>query len=166
LLAARRSLPRLRLVVGAALVFGAAELVLGVMPTYWTFALWLPIVGLCALTMITAANATIQLTVAPEMRGRVAALYMMIFMGGTPLGSPIIGWIGEVFGARWTLLGGALMTLAGTAVALVAYLRRERLVVRPRFAPRPRLTVTRRREAVTSQQIGEQEAAPDAAIAS
>ena len=42
------------------------------------------------------------------MRGRVMALYMMIFMGGTPLGAPLVGWVGETFGARWTLiLGGA-----------------------------------------------------------
>jgi len=166
LLAARRSNPRLRLVVGAALVFAAAELVLGLMPSYWTFALWLPVVGLCALTMITSANATIQLTVAPEMRGRVAALYMMIFMGGTPLGSPIIGWVGEAFGARWTLLGGALVTLAGTLAALAVFVHQEGYVVRPRLAPRPRLSVTRRRAAVVRQQVTEQEAAPDSTLAS
>jgi len=70
LLAARRNNPRLRLVVGAALVFAVVEIALGLMPTYLTFALFLPVVGLCALTMITSANATIQLTVAPQMRGR------------------------------------------------------------------------------------------------
>ena len=47
------------------------------------------------------------------MRGRVMALYMMVFMGGTPIGSPFIGWVGEQFGARWTLIGGGLLTILG-----------------------------------------------------
>ena len=77
------------------------------MPSYLTFALMTPLLGLSALTMITAANTFMQLHTDPGMRGRVMALYMMIFIGGTPLGAPLIGWIGEVSGARWTLLGGA-----------------------------------------------------------
>jgi MFS family permease len=130
LVAARRSRPRLRIVVGAAVIFGVVEVALGLMPTYWTFAAFVPVVGLFALTMITTANATIQLTVLPEMRGRVAALYMMIFMGGTPAGAPFIGWLGEEFGARWTLIGGGLLTLAGVVLSLLAYLRSGDLVVR------------------------------------
>jgi MFS family permease len=144
LLAARRTHPRLRIVVGGAIIFGVAEVLLGLMPSYWTFALFLPIVGLFALTMITTANATIQLTVLPEMRGRVAALYLMIFMGGTPAGAPLIGWMGEVLGARSTLVGGGLITLAGIAVSLIAYLRSGGLVLR-REAGRPlSLTVASR----------------------
>jgi len=166
LLAARRANPRLRLVVGAALVFAAVEIVLGLMPTYLTFALLLPVVGLCALTMITSANAMIQLTVAPEMRGRVAALYMMIFMGGTPAGAPVIGWMGELFGARWTLIGGGLITLVGTLVALAVFLQQGQWAVRPRLVRRPHLVVTKRRAAVAREAVTEQESAPDAAIAS
>ncbi|MGI8614285.1 MAG: MFS transporter [Nocardioidaceae bacterium] len=129
LLAARRANPRLRLVVGGAAVFAVAEIALGVMPTYLTFALFLPVVGLFALTIITSANATIQLTVLPEMRGRVAALYLMIFMGGTPAGAPLIGWLGQSFGARWTLLGGGLITLVGLAACLFYYVRRTGTVI-------------------------------------
>jgi predicted MFS family arabinose efflux permease len=127
LVAARRDAPRVRLVVFAALAFGVAEMVAGVLPTYLTFALWTPVLGLTALTMITAANAAIQLRVAPELRGRVMALYMMIFMGGTPLGSPVVGWVGEAFGARWTLIGGGAVTVLGTvvAVAVFAWSRRQ-----------------------------------------
>jgi MFS family permease len=125
LLAARRGKPRYRLVIGAALVFGAAEVVAGVLPSYVTFALWTPVLGLSALTMITAANATMQLSVAPVMRGRVMALYMMIFMGGTPIGAPIVGWVGEVFGARWTLIGGGGMTVLGTLLAVVVFSRTQ-----------------------------------------
>jgi MFS family permease len=123
LLAARRANPRVRTVLAGAFVFSVLLIVVGMMPTYWSFAALLPLVGLTALTMITTANATIQLTVRADMRGRVAALYMMIFMGGTPLGAPLIGVIGEVFGARWTLTGGGLITLAGLLVSLGLYLR-------------------------------------------
>lgn len=123
LLAARRERPRLRFVVGAALAFGVVEVVAGLMPSYATYALVLPLLGLCALTMITAANATIQLTTEPVMRGRVAALYLMIFMGGTPLGSPFIGWVGETFGARWTLVGGGTLSILGVVLALLWYAR-------------------------------------------
>jgi MFS family permease len=54
------------------------------------------------------------------------ALYLMIFMGGTPIGAPIIGWIGHEYGARWTLLGGGLLTITGVAVSAVVYLHLER----------------------------------------
>ncbi len=123
LLAARRARPRLRLVVGAALVFGVVEIAAGLMPTYLTYALILPFVGLSALTMITAANATIQLTSDPEMRGRVAALYLMVFMGGGPVGSPFIGWIGEEMGGRWSLPVGGGIVLVGVGVSTALYLR-------------------------------------------
>ena len=55
------------------------------------------------------------------------ALYMMIFMGGTPLGSPIVGWVGEAFGARWTLIGGGAMTILGTLLAVALFSRRQGL---------------------------------------
>ena len=82
------------------------EIVAGLMPTYLAFMMIVPLLGFTALTMITAANTTMQLATAPGLRGRVMALYLMVFMGGTPLGSPFIGWIGETFGARWTLIAG------------------------------------------------------------
>jgi MFS family permease len=118
LLAARRTRPRLRVVVLAGAAFSVTEIVSGLMPTYETFAAILPLLGLCALTMITSANATIQLTSSPMMRGRVAALYLMVFMGGTPVGAPLVGWVGETFGARWMLVGGGGLTLLGIAAGL------------------------------------------------
>ncbi len=143
LLAARRGVVRHRLVILAALAFGIAEVVAGVLPSYLTFALWTPVLGITALTMITAANTTIQLTVAPELRGRVMALYMMIFMGGTPLGAPIVGWVGEVFGARWTLIGGGAMTVLGTLVAVAVFSRTQGMLD-PEVNDRPRLRLHRR----------------------
>jgi MFS family permease len=121
LLAARRGRIRHRLVILAAVAFGVAEIVAGLLPSYVAFAVWTPVIGIASLTMITSANATFQMSVAPAMRGRVMALYMMVFMGGTPLGSPIVGWVGETFGARWTLIGGGAATIAGTALAVVIF---------------------------------------------
>ncbi len=111
--------------VGSAFAFGVAVVLAGLMPSYLTFALLAPVTGLTALTLITAANTTIQLTTAPELRGRVMALYLMIFMGGTPVGAPIVGWVGETFGARWTLVGGGAMTVLGTLLAVLVFSRVE-----------------------------------------
>jgi MFS family permease len=125
LLAARRNNPRLRMVIGATFAFGAFSLVSGLMPTYETYMISLIPVGLCSLTLMTAANATVQLSTAPEYRGRVMALYMAVFMGGTPIGSPIIGWVAEMFGPRWTILLGGVLTI-GTALAATAWVVRSR----------------------------------------
>jgi MFS family permease len=65
-----------------------------------------------------ASNTFVQLGVDPQMRGRVMALYFMCFLGGTPAGAPLIGWIAERFGAPWALiLGGAVVVLAGLLAA-------------------------------------------------
>jgi len=123
LLGARRiGRPRQKLVVVMAVVFGLVEVAAGLMPTYLTFALTAPLLGLSVLTMINAANTSVQLSATPLMRGRVMALYMMIFQGGTPFGAPVVGWVGDAFGARWTLVGGGLITIAGTLVAAAIYL--------------------------------------------
>jgi MFS family permease len=123
LMAARRTRIRLRLVAGAALVFGAVEIVAGLVPTYATYVAVVPFLGFTALTMITAANTTMQLATAPGLRGRVMALYLMVFMGGTPLGAPFIGWIGEQFGPRWTLIGGGGLTILGVLLSVVIFTR-------------------------------------------
>jgi MFS family permease len=114
LLAARRKQVRPRLVIEAAVAFGLVVIVAGLMPSYLTFAMVLPVCGFAALTMITAANAFVQMSTEPQMRGRVMALYMAIFMGGTPVGAPALGWVAEHFGARWTLVGGGALTVLGT----------------------------------------------------
>jgi MFS family permease len=128
LLAARRGRPRHRLVIGAALAFAVAEILAGVLPTYLAFAIWTPAIGIFSITMANAANATVQLSVSPIMRGRVMALYMMIFMGGTPLGAPIVGWVGQNFGARWTLIGGGVATILGTMLAVFIFSRARGLI--------------------------------------
>jgi MFS family permease len=128
LMAARRTRIRLRLVAGAALAFGVVEVFAGLVPTYLTFVLIVPLLGFTALTMITAANTTMQLATAPHLRGRVMALYLMVFMGGTPIGSPFIGWLGEQFGARWTLIGGGGITVLGVLLSVAVFARGRGLV--------------------------------------
>jgi MFS family permease len=123
LLAARRVRVRLRLLVLAATGFAAASIVASVLPTFVAFACFAPVIGICTITLLNSANATMQLSAAPELRGRVMALYMTVVMGGTPLGSPIIGAIGEHLGARWCLAVGGALTLVGVVVAVLVYTR-------------------------------------------
>lgn len=108
LLAARRGKPRLRVLLGGLGAFSVACFLAGLAPSYTLFAILLVPCGFFAMTAMTTANSTVQLSTQPEFRGRVMALYTAIFLGGTPLGAPIIGWVGDAFGPRWTLLVGAI----------------------------------------------------------
>lgn len=112
LVAARRRRVRLRLIVGAAFLFGVSSAVMASMPTYPLYLISCAAVGFSALTMMTSANAAIQTTTAPHVRGRVMAMYMMVLVGGAPLGSPLVGWIGEHIGPRWSIGAGAVAALA------------------------------------------------------
>ncbi len=121
LLAARRPRVRVRLLFLAAVGFGVAEIVAGALPSYLAFVLFCPLIGLATITLLNSANATLQVETDPEFRGRVMAIYMTIVMGGTPIGAPVIGWIGETYGARWTLITGGLMVLVGVLLALLVH---------------------------------------------
>lgn len=114
LVAARRRAPDLRMVLLAAGVLGVMSLLLSVMPTFWSFAVMTVPTGLAMLTLLTAANQTVQLTTDPEVRGRVLSLYMLAFLGATPLGAPLIGWVSDMWGPRWGIAVG------GWAAVLVA----------------------------------------------
>ena len=118
LLAAGRSRVRLRLLFGSAVAFGLLEIAAGLMPTYALFVLLCPLLGLSTITVLNSCNALLQIESDPLMRGRVMAIYMTIVMGGTPIGAPFIGWIGEEWGARWTLVIGGVLVLAGVLLAL------------------------------------------------
>ncbi|WP_153397133.1 MFS transporter [Ornithinicoccus halotolerans] len=123
LLAAKRDRPRLRYLFGALASFAACSLLVGLAPSFWFYAVMLVPTGLSALTVMVTANALVQLSVDPAVRGRVLSLYMMVFMGGTPVGAPVIGWIGEQFGARWTILI-ATITVGGAVLAAVTWVMR------------------------------------------
>ncbi len=125
LLAARRPRPRLRFIVGAALLFSVVQVISGLMPSYWLYAAVLPLVGISLLTAGTTASAVIQLTTIPQMRGRVVSIYLMVFLGSTPIGAPLIGWIGEYFGPREAVVVSGLITGLGVLTAAVIYGRRH-----------------------------------------
>jgi MFS family permease len=123
--ARRRSRPRTQFVVGMAIAFGLVEIATGLAPSYPAYAAALPFMGFVTLLTMTAGNASIQLGVDPRLRGRLMALYIMLLMGGTPIGAPILGWLGETMGPRWTLIGGGAVTVLGVAATVV--LLRKRL---------------------------------------
>ena len=131
--------------VMAAVAFSVLEIVSGLMPTFLLTAIVLVPTGLSMLTLTTACNSSVQLGVDPTMRGRVMALYLICFMGGTPLGAPIVGWLAGVAGPRWGLIGGGVICLVATAGLAAAVARRrgmttadvaDRLHALPAFAHR------------------------------
>lgn len=139
LLAARRRAPRLRTVVLAAAGFGIAETALALAPTFGTFMVLAIPTGFMALTMMTSANALVQLSVDEGIRGRVMSLYGMIFLGMNPICSPFVGWVAEAFGARWSILVGSLSSIAvAVVVGTWAYLWRKSQSITPRLFDVPR----------------------------
>ena len=159
LLAARRERARIGVVIVGSAFFGLACLLAAVAPSYWTFGAALTIIGVFSLTMMTTANAYVQSSTTPIMRGRVMALYMAIFAGGTPIGAPIVGWAANELGARWALGIGALSGLlsAALAIAWLVYSRgmrvgrvpERRFRLRLRFPPEP--TADEEREFATQE---------------
>jgi MFS family permease len=121
----RRRRPRAMFLLGAVAVFSVFEIAAGLMPSFVLTAVALIPTGLAMITVTTAANSSVQLGVAPTMRGRVMSLYLVCFMGGTPVGAPIIGWLAGAAGPRWGLIGGGLVCLL-SAVGIAAVLVRRR----------------------------------------
>ncbi|GKQ36542.1 MFS transporter [Streptomyces sp. A012304] len=115
LLAARRGTARMRVLIAAAVAFGAIELVAAVAPTLWLFALLMVPIGMFGMTVNVTANTGIQLNTDPAMRGRVMSLYMMVFLGGSPVGAPIAGWITDAYGVRAGLAAGGVISAAAAA---------------------------------------------------
>jgi MFS family permease len=123
LLSARRERPRLRTISLAAAGFGASLTAAALMPEPVTFGVALVLVGLSGLTVMTTANGYVQTTTAPAMRGRVMALYIAIFMGGTPVGAPLVGWVADTLGPRWSLGLGAASGFVAAGIAAVYWIR-------------------------------------------
>ena len=118
-----------RFVLGAALAFGASLVVAAFAPTLGLELLVLVPVGAAGIAFTAMSNGVIQTECAPEMRGRVAALFTVAFLGSTPIGGPIIGWVSQQVGPRAGLWVGGVATLAVT-VAAIAGIRRHREVPR------------------------------------
>ena len=103
------------LVVRLGVVFSLVVIATAFMPTYWVYSLWLPIGGVSALAMLISANSYVQVNSDPAVRGRVMGIYLLIFMGGTPLGSLFIGYMTEAVGVRETIfICGVIPLVAAT----------------------------------------------------
>jgi len=92
-----------KFVIRGGIVFSASIMVLAILPNYISYVIWLPICGVTALTTLVSANSIVQTSTDPAIRGRVMGLYLLIFMGGTPFGSPLIGTATELIGIRPTI---------------------------------------------------------------
>lgn len=130
LLAARRSRPRLRFLLGGALGLGLFTLLGSVSPSFWLYAAILVPVGLASITFLNSCNTSIQLSVEPHFRGRVLALYLATLQGGTALGAPLMGWIGSTFGPRWSVAAGGAVVLLTGLLAVIVVVRSSKLSLR------------------------------------
>ena len=124
LLAAGREKPHFMLLVIGAAMFGLGCALAAIAPNAWLFGMTLVVIGVSALTFTNSTNSLMQLSTDPVMRGRVMAIRLAIALGCTPIGAPIVGWVADHFGPRWSLGLGAA---AGFAAALVGlqYLRKH-----------------------------------------
>jgi MFS family permease len=124
LLAARRPRPRIRHVVVGLGVFAFAMALSAQAPSFLIFALLQIPMGLAGVQVMTTANAIVQISVSPELRGRVMALWVAVIMGLTPIVSPIVGWVGSEYGARATVWFNAFwVVLAFIVSSLYLYSR-------------------------------------------
>ncbi len=125
LLSAGRSRTSFSVLIWGAAVFGGGCALAALAPSYWPFAVTLVFIGAASLTILNSSNALMQLSTEPSMRGRVLALRLAIVMGGTPIGAPIVGWVADHFGPRWSLGVGAAAGFSAVLVGL-RFLQRHR----------------------------------------
>jgi MFS family permease len=111
--ASRRSRTAVALAT-TAIVFGSVQVVAAMTPGIGLALVAFAVLGAASVSFLALGNATLQLNASPEMRGRVMGLWAVAFLGSTPIGGPIVGWIAEHHGPRMALgLGGAVTILAG-----------------------------------------------------
>jgi MFS family permease len=103
-----------RFIIKLGVIFSIAVIVLSVAPTYTWYSLWLPFCGITALTMLISANSYVQTHTDHAVRGRVMGIYLLIFMGGTPFGSLLIGYLTEVIGVRETVATCGVISLVAS----------------------------------------------------
>jgi MFS family permease len=112
-----------RLIAGGALAFGLSALLAAAMPTLALEVVTLALLGAAAVIFAATINSTLQLAVAPEMRGRVMALYSVVFLGSTPIGAPLAGWLAETYDPRVSLLLAAIGGLTAAWLAHISFSR-------------------------------------------
>ncbi|HEX9121815.1 MAG TPA: MFS transporter [Actinomycetota bacterium] len=125
LLMARQRDPNPRRLAYSAMAFGVISILAAAAPTLPVeLAVLLPF-GLVSMVFLITGNSTLQLTSRPDMRGRVMALYGIVFLGGTPIGAPVAGWVADHLGVRWGIALGGVVALA-TGLAGVLQMSRTR----------------------------------------
>jgi MFS family permease len=129
LLAARRSKPRMGLLLLAAAIFGCGFSLAAIMPTYALFGAALVVIGISAQTFTTSSLSLVQISTDPAVRGRVVAILLAVALGGTPIGAPIVGRVVDTFGPRWALMVGAASGFAAAAVGIYYLVRYRQLRV-------------------------------------
>jgi MFS family permease len=128
-----------KLLVGSALAFGLLAAVAAGAPTIALEVAVLVPLGVAAVMFAAGVNSSLQLAVEPAMRGRVMALYSMVFLGSAPIGGPISGWLAETIDPRASLLLAAVAALAAAIAARVAFDRLAGRQITPRTSdPHPR----------------------------
>jgi MFS family permease len=120
-----------RLLVIAAMGFGVAELAVAAAPVLWLQLMALALLGAVSVTFAATTNSLLQLSVEPALRGRVMSLYTVVFLGSTPIGAPLVGWMAQAAGPRSGLLLGAVAALVTGLVARIAFARAEVSLARP-----------------------------------
>jgi MFS family permease len=141
LVAARRSRTGMRMLIWTALAFGMLEAATALMPSYWSFLVLLVPTGMALISFTTLANSSVQLGVPAEIRGRVMGIYMLVFLGGAPLGSPLTGWVAEQVGTRMSMIAGAAISVAAAIVVATLVARYRGVPVRS-YLRHPRLVRT------------------------
>ena len=116
-----------KFVIKGGILFSISIMALSIIPSYTLYILWLPICGLTALTTLVSANSIVQTSTDPAIRGRVMGLYLLIFMGGTPFGSPLIGTATELLGIRPTIALCGGISLAASVIIWFRYKNRVQL---------------------------------------
>lgn len=137
----RRSRPSVWIVLGAAIGTGFFGTLVGLAPTYWLVVALLPLTGFFMVYFAQAANQRVQLGVDAAFRGRVMALWVLVFLGTNPVGAPIVGWIAERYGAGTSIWIGGLLSMAAAGTALIWQLHRDGARLRLRLLPLPRFYV-------------------------
>jgi MFS family permease len=112
---ARRKTIDIRAVALASLAYGAAMALMTFAPNQLLAFLFGILLGISSIAFLTASTSIVQIEATPEMRGRVLALQAMLFLGSTPIGGPIVGWVSQQFGARYAIGLGAIAALAAGA---------------------------------------------------
>jgi MFS family permease len=110
-----------RFVILGGMLFSISIMVLSVLPNYTTYIVWLPICGVTALTTLVSANSIVQTSTDQVIRGRVMGLYLLIFMGGTPFGSPLIGLATDYIGIRPTIALCGGISLSASLFVWIKY---------------------------------------------